>query len=240
MSRPLLTIVHLYPAEMNIYGDRGNVITLRRRLEWRDIDARVLEIGPGERLEPLDADIVFGGGGQDAGQVVVAEDLRSRSEGLHAAAADGVVMLAICGTYQLLGHRFVTAEGEDLEGIGLFDLHTAAGEDRLIGNVVVESPFGRLVGFENHGGRTHLAPGQDPLGRVLKGHGNNGKSGEEGALTGSVFGTYLHGPVLPKNPALADELIGRALLRRYGIGELTPLDDALEQQAATSAAARPQ
>ncbi len=239
MSRPHLTIVHLYPAEMNIYGDRGNVIALRRRLEWRDIDVEVREVGPGDELDPRQADILFGGGGQDAGQAVVAEDLRSRRDALHEAADDGVVMLAICGTYQLFGRRFVTAGGEELEGIGLLGLETVAGEARLIGNVVVESPFGRMVGFENHGGRTRLDRGQEPLGRVLKGHGNNGETGEEGAVTRNVFGTYLHGPVLPKNPAFADELIRRALARRHGTDRLEALDDSLEEAAAAVAATRP-
>lgn len=239
MSRPRLRIVHLYPAEMNIYGDRGNVITLVKRLEWRDIEAEVVEVGPGDRLDPLGADIVFGGGGQDAGQSFVADDLRARHDALHDAAQDGVVMLAICGTYQLFGRRFVTADGEDLEGIGLFGLETTASDERLIGNAVIDSPFGRMVGFENHGGRTRLDPGQEPLGRVRRGHGNNGETGEEGAMDRDVFGTYLHGPVLPKNPSFADELLRRAIARRHGVDVLTPLDDSLEQAAAAVAATRP-
>jgi CobQ-like glutamine amidotransferase family enzyme len=234
-----LTIAHLYPAEMNIYGDRGNIISLHKRLEWRGIDHQVLDIGPGDEFDPLAADIIFGGGGQDAGQVVVAEDLQSRRAALLEARDAGVVLLAICGTYQLLGRRFVTADDEELSGIGLFDLETVAGAGRLIGNVVVDSAFGRLVGFENHGGRTHLDAGQAPLGTVVQGHGNNGATGEEGAVSHNMFGSYLHGPVLPKNPALADELIRRALARR-GIDELAPLDDTLELAAASTAATRPQ
>jgi CobQ-like glutamine amidotransferase family enzyme len=235
----VLTIAHLYPAEMNIYGDRGNIISLHKRLEWRGIEHRVVDIGPGDPFDPLGADIVFGGGGQDAGQVVVADDLQARRAGLLEARDAGVVLLAICGTYQLLGRRFVTSDEEELAGIGLFDLETVSGAGRLIGNVVVESPFGRLVGFENHGGRTHLDAGQSSLGRVVQGHGNNGTTGEEGALSHNMFGSYLHGPVLPKNPAFADELIRRALARR-GVDELAGLDDTVELAAAATAAGRPQ
>jgi CobQ-like glutamine amidotransferase family enzyme len=233
-----IEIAHLYPAEMNIYGDRGNVMVLRQRLAWRGYDVHVTEVAPGDPFDPTAADLIFGGGGQDAGQVVVAADLEARRAQLLAARDAGVVMLSICGTYQLFGHRFVTADGDELAGIGLFDLETTAGEGRLIGNVVVDSPFGRLVGFENHGGRTRLAPGQERLGRVVQGAGNNGETGDEGAVVANVFGTYLHGPVLPKNPAFADELLRRALQRR-GIDELAPLDDAAELAAAATAATRP-
>lgn len=237
-AAPTLTVVHLYPAEMNIYGDRGNIIALHRRLEWRGLPHRIVEVGPGDRFDVSGADIIFGGGGQDAGQLVVATDLRARSDDLHHAAESGVVLLAICGTYQLLGRRFVTADGEEVTGISLLGLETVAGGGRLIGNVVVDSPFGHLVGFENHGGRTHLDPDQTPLGRVVRGQGNNGTTGEEGAVRHNVFGTYLHGPVLPKNPTLADELLRRALAR-HGISDLAPLDDTAEQAAARTAATRP-
>lgn len=237
-AAPTLTVVHLYPAEMNIYGDRGNVMALHRRLEWRGLPHRIVEVGPGDPFDVSAADIIFGGGGQDAGQLVVAADLRARSDDLHHATENGVVVLAICGTYQLLGRRFVTADGEEVTGIGILGLETVAGEGRLIGNVVVDSPHGRLVGFENHGGRTHLDPDQAPLGRVVRGRGNNGTTGEEGAVRRNVFGTYLHGPVLPKNPDLADELLRRALAR-HGITELTPLDDRVEHAAARTAASRP-
>jgi CobQ-like glutamine amidotransferase family enzyme len=233
-----IEVAHLYPAEMNIYGDRGNVMVLRNRLAWRGFDVAVTEVGPGDAFDPTAVDVIFGGGGQDAGQAVVAADLQARRTAMLEARDAGVVLLAICGTYQLLGHRFVTADGDELPGIGLFDLETRAGDGRLIGNVVVESDFGRLVGFENHGGRTYLAPGQEALGRVLKGAGNNGESGEEGARTHNAFGTYLHGPVLPKNPALADALLARALAR-HGVDELAPLDDRVELAAAATASARP-
>jgi lipid II isoglutaminyl synthase (glutamine-hydrolysing) len=238
VNAPSLTLAHLYPSQMNIYGDRGNVIALTKRCQWRGLDLRVTEVGPGDRFDPIAVDIVFGGGGQDNGQVVVARDLAERRAGLLEAAEAGVAMLAICGTYQLLGQRFVTATGEELAGIGLFDLETTGGDERLIGNVVVESAFGELVGFENHGGRTHLGTGQEPLGRVVRGHGNNGRSGEEGARRHHVIGTYLHGPVLPKNPALTDALIGWALERR-GLEEPAALDDTVERAAAATAATRP-
>jgi CobQ-like glutamine amidotransferase family enzyme len=240
---PTITVAHLYPAEMNIYGDRGNVMVLRQRLLWRGLGCDVVEVRPGDAFDLRRADIVFGGGGQDAGQVVVADDLAARRDDLHEAVEAGVVMLAICGTYQLLGHRFVTADGADLAGISLFDLETRAGPpgDRLIGNVVIESSFGdigRVVGFENHGGRTVLGPDQAPFGHVLSGGGNNGTSCDEGAVRYNAVGTYLHGPLLPKNPALADELLRRALARR-GFDHLTPLDDTLEQRAAEVASRRP-
>jgi lipid II isoglutaminyl synthase (glutamine-hydrolysing) len=239
MTTAELTLAHLYPAEMNIYGDRGNVMVLQQRSAWRGIDLRIVEIGPGDPFDPLKVDLVFGGGGQDAGQIVVAADLQARRHSLLEAAEAGVVLLSICGTYQLLGRRFVTATGEELPGIGLFGLETTGGEGRLIGNVIVDSPFGRLVGFENHGGRTRLDDDQEPLGRVTQGHGNNGETGEEGAQRHNAFGTYLHGPILPKNPAFADELLRRAL-RRRDIDDLEPLDDRLELAAADTAAHRPQ
>jgi lipid II isoglutaminyl synthase (glutamine-hydrolysing) len=239
MTGPELTLAHLYPAEMNIYGDRGNVMVLRQRASWRGIPLRVVEVGPGDPFDPTAVDLIFGGGGQDAGQIVVAGDLQERRRGLLEAGEAGVVMLSICGTYQLLGRRFVTADRDELPGIGLFALETTGGEGRLIGNVVIDSPFGRLVGFENHGGRTRLDPGQEPLGRVVRGHGNNGETGDEGAQRHNCFGTYLHGPILPKNPALADELLRRAL-RRHDVDDLEPLDDRLELAAAETASHRPQ
>jgi CobQ-like glutamine amidotransferase family enzyme len=214
-------------------------MVLHQRLAWRGIGLEVVEVGPGDPFDPTAVDLIFGGGGQDAGQEVVEADLQARREAMREASQAGVVILSICGTYQLFGRRFVTASGEELQGISLFDLETSGGEGRMIGNVVVDSPFGRLVGFENHGGRTHLDPGQEPLGRVVQGHGNNGETGEEGAARHNTFGTYLHGPILPKNPAFADELLGRAI-RRRGWDELEPLDDTLELAAAATAAARPQ
>lgn len=234
-----LTLAYLYPAEMNIYGDRGNVMALQKRLQWRGYDLDVVEVEPGVTFDITTADFVFGGGGQDKGQEVIAKDLQARSKDLNEAAEDGVVMLAICGTYQLFGHEFVTLEGHTIPGIGIFDLKTMGSKTRMIGNIVVNSPYGELVGFENHSGQTELGVGQEPLGMVKKGRGNNSRSREEGAVYKNVFGTYLHGPVLPKNPRLADELIARAFRRRGLANELKPLDDSLELQAAKIAATRP-
>ena len=232
MTRLGLTITHLYPVEMNIYGDRGNVLTLCRRMEWRGITPTVVEVGLGEEFDPMTADIIFSGGGQDRGQVAVGIDLQARAEGLIEAAEDGVVMLTVCGTYQLFGRRFQTLEGHDIPGIGLFKADTVGSTQRLIGNVTVQTPWGVMVGFENHSGQTTLDPGQAPLGEVVKGCGNNADDGVEGAVHHNAHGTYLHGPVLPRNPAFADHLILAAMQRRYGVERLDPLDDTLEHAAA--------
>jgi len=235
-----LVIAHMYPDELNIYGDTGNVIALRRRLEWRGMSARVDRVGIGDDYELSGADIVFGGGGQDRSQLDVAADLQRRSEEIHAAVGSGTVFLTICGTYQLFGRRFLTQEGIEIPGIGVFAAETLGGTKRMIGNVVVDSPWGRLVGFENHSGRTFLDEGQEPLGTVVKGYGNNDRTEEEGAAVRNAFGTYLHGSLLPKNPRLADELLRRALERRSGGRiRLQPLDDTVEERAAASAARRP-
>ena len=238
MSR--LVIAHLYPYEMNIYGDTGNVIALRRRLEWRGLEARVDPVPVGADYDLSEADIVFGGGGQDRSQLEVAGDLGRRSAAIHEAVAAGTVFLTICGTYQLFGRRFLTQDGQEIPGIGVFAMDTIGGRRRMIGNVVVATPWGDLVGFENHSGRTLLDPGQAALGRVKKGFGNNETRREEGAVTANCFGTYLHGSLLPKNPAFADELLIRALRRRFGPeSTLAPLDDGLERRAAQAAARRP-
>lgn len=233
-----LDIGHLYPGQMNIYGDNGNVLTLMTRLRQRGFAPRLHPLEAGAAW-PNQLDIIVAGGGQDSGQAKVKEDLLKRGTELITRVKDGLVLLAVCGTYQLLGHYFATADGERLEGIGLFDAYTKAESKRLIGNIVISSPFGRLVGFENHSGQTHLAEGQLPLGRVEKGFGNNEHSGKEGAVTLNAFGSYLHGPLLPKNPQFADELIKRALEQRYADSELAPLDDSLALKAATIAARRP-
>lgn len=237
MSR--IVIAHLYPQRMNIYGDTGNVIALRRRLEWRGIAHRVDEIRVAESYDFLNADVVVAGGGEDSSQVEVAADLLERGPAVRDAVDAGVAFLVVCGTYQLFGRRFVAADGSELPGIGVFGAETIAGAGRMIGNVVVESEFGRLVGFENHGGRTILDPGQRPLGTVVKGHGNTDSGGDEGAVVANCFGTYLHGSVLPKNPRFADGLLRRAMERRHGDVGLEPLDDALEALAARSAESRP-
>ncbi len=240
MNGKLMTIAHLYPREMNIYGDMGNIITLVKRLEWRGYRTSVLGVEIGEPFDFDTVDIVFGGGGQDSGQSVVVEDLVKRGAILRDMAQAGVPMLVICGLYQLFGHGFRTVDGEELPGIDVFKTTTIGSKERMIGNVIVESPeFGRLVGFENHSGQTHLEERQMPLGKVIQGHGNDLKSRQEGARMKAVVGTYMHGPVLPKNPVLADYLILEAVRRRYGVTELAPLENGFETRAANVAMSRP-
>ncbi len=234
-----IVIAHLYPRRMNIYGDTGNVIALSRRLEWRSIPFRVDLVEVGTEYDLLDADVVVAGGGEDTSQISVAHDLVARADNVHAAVDSGVAFLVVCGTYQLFGRRFVASDGSELEGIGVFDADTVGGDGRMIGNVIVATEFGRLVGFENHGGRTLLDIGQAPLGQVVRGNGNNDSTGEEGAVTNNCFGTYLHGSVLPKNPIFADELLRRGMERRHGGVSLQQLDDTAELAAAESAALRP-
>ncbi len=233
-----LTLVHLYPREMNIYGDTGNVLVLRKRLQWRGIGAEVIAINIGDPL-PSNADIVLGGGGQDAAQGDIGKDFLSRGPTLRAMADDGVVMLTICGTYQMLGHHFLTKDGDRIEGIGVLDVTTTGSDTRLIGNNHIMTSWGRLVGFENHSGLTELGPGVQPLGRTEPGRGNNGTDLTEGAVRDNVFGSYLHGPVLAKSPAFADELLRRALTRRGLENRLAELDDSLALAAAEVAAGRP-
>jgi CobQ-like glutamine amidotransferase family enzyme len=235
-----IVIAHLYPREMNIYGDMGNIIALTKRLEWRGYSVEVKSVEIGEAFNFAQADIIFGGGGQDRGQLLVGEDLLTRGEQLRQLAKDGLPMLLVCGLYQLFGHGFTTASGQEIPGIGVFDAQTIGTNRRMIGNVTVETKWGRVVGFENHSGATTLASGQAALGKVIKGFGNGSRGKEEGAITGNVIGTYLHGSFLPKNPALADYLIGKVLERKFGVIELAPLDDSLEQQAAQVAMGRPQ
>lgn len=233
-----LTICHLYPDLMNLYGDRGNVIALVRRCLWRGIKAEVAPVGLGEKTDLGDFDILFMGGGQDKEQKLICDDFQTvKGTALAEAVEDGAAVLAICGGYQLLGRFYETAAGDRLPGVGLLDVETRAGKKRMIGNVVATSALegGRtrtLVGFENHSGRTYLGPQARPLGRVCLGYGNNGEDGGEGAVYRHAIGTYLHGSVLPKNPWLADWLIARAVARRYGEGlPLAPLDDRLERVA---------
>jgi CobQ-like glutamine amidotransferase family enzyme len=231
-----LRIAHLYAHFLNIYGDRGNIISLMQRARWRGIDVRVDAIGLDENLSADDYDLFFVGGGQDKQQQVIAADLRRLSGTLHDAVNGGAVILSVCGGYQLLGHYYKPHAGDELKGISLVDAHTVAGNRRMIGNVVIERPDGStLVGFENHSGRTFLGTGVEALGRVTTGNGNNGDDKFEGVAQvvgkGKVYGTYLHGSLLPKNPRLADELISLALLRRHGNVQLPPLDDSLELAA---------
>jgi lipid II isoglutaminyl synthase (glutamine-hydrolysing) len=238
-----LRVLSLYPEQMNIYADRGNILFLRRRCEWRGIEFSHAGAGPGEAIDPAAHDLFYIGGGQDRDQRIVAADMvASKGKALSAAATDGAVLLAVCGGYQLLGHSY-QLDAEKLPGLGLADLETVREPgSRLIGNVAIEVDLGSaprvVAGFENHGGRTLLGPNAEPLGRVLKGNGNNGRDGFEGVHRDNVFGTYVHGPLLPKNAWLADHLIALALGRRYGSAPaLEPLDDALEEAAHESARA---
>jgi len=233
-----LVIVHLYPREMNIYGDTGNVLVLRRRLEWRGLSSRVVPVQVGDPL-PTDTDLILGGGGQDAAQGEIGRDFVRRGPELRAMADDGVVMLAICGSYQLLGHQFLTKDGQRIDGVGVLDVTTQGSDTRLIGNNHVQTDWGRLVGFENHSGLTELGAGVQPLGQTLAGRGNNGADRTEGAIRDNVFGSYLHGPVLAKSPGFADELLRRALARRGAADPLQPLDDSRELAAAEVAVRRP-
>jgi lipid II isoglutaminyl synthase (glutamine-hydrolysing) len=236
-----LRLLALYPEQMNIYADRGNIVFLQRRCEWRGIDFSYAAAGPGEPVDPAAHDLFYLGGGQDRDQRTVAADMvASKREALAAAVDDDAVFLAVCGGYQLLGHSYQLGD-ERLPGLGLVDLETVREPgERLIGNVAIEADLGdgpRIVsGFENHGGRTYLGQDARPLGRVLSGFGNNGRDGLEGVRRGNLFGTYLHGPLLPKNAWLADHLIALALEHRYGSRpELEPLDDRLELAAQESA-----
>jgi lipid II isoglutaminyl synthase (glutamine-hydrolysing) len=233
----------LYPDLMNIYADRGNLIVLERRCAWRGIGFELASCGLGESLDADAHDLFYIGGGQDRDQRLCAQDLiETKRDALHAAAARDAVVLGVCGGYQLLGHSYTLGE-EEIAGVGLLDVRTVREDGpRLIGNVAIEVEGFKgaasggvrvLAGFENHGGRTSLGAGQQPLGRVLAGHGNDGRSGMEGARTANTIGTYLHGPLLPKNVWFADWLIARAL----GIdpGELAPLEDEIERQTHLSA-----
>src|ERR1700716_2695865 len=236
MTTPTLRIAHLYADEMNIYGDRGNILTLTRRAEWRGIAVEIRAIGRGPAPDLSDTDLIFWGGGQDRDQELVFKDAAAHKvAAIRRAIEGGAVVLAVCGGYQLLGESYVTAEGKKLPGLGLVDLHTVPGVKRNIGNIVIQtSDLGltppTLVGFENHSGKTYLGPGLRPLGRVLRGAGNNGEDQTEGVAAGNVFGTYLHGSLLPKNPQLADLLLARAL-RRRGLARLEPLGDSVEMAA---------
>lgn len=235
-----IRICHLYPDLLNLYGDRGNIIALAKRCEWRGIKVRVMHVSLNDRLSPDDFDIMFIGGGQDYEQSIIQNDLmKGKREAVREAVESGKVILAVCGGLQLLGRYYRTHDGKEIECIGAVDLWTHGSHDRLIGNLVFECDFlkkdgfdGRVVGFENHSGKTWLGPGVKPLGRVIAGFGLNGEDGYEGAVYRNTFLTYSHGSLLPKNPALADHLLTLALKTRYPDFEaLAPLDDTLERQA---------
>jgi CobQ-like glutamine amidotransferase family enzyme len=239
VSERVLRLGHLYPSLMNVYGDRGNIICLQRRCALRGIRLDVTPLEFGDRLNADGYDLLFMGGSQDHEQRIVANDLASlKAEALREAVELDVPFLGVCGGYQMAGRFYRGADGDELPGAGVFDLYTlhpGEGSKRLIGNLTAEWERGTLVGFENHGGRTYLGARCRPWARVVRGFGNDGVSGFEGARYRNAFGCYLHGPVLPKNPALADELIALALQRRYGESELAPLDDAFESRAHAAA-----
>lgn len=240
MSDPrTIRLLQLYPSDMNIYGDWGNTLTLKRRLEWHGLRVTLLEYNPGDRF-PDDVDLIVGGGGQDSGQHIIQQDLLKIGPQLTALAHDNVPMLMICGLYQLFGKFFKTREGVVIQGIGLFDIETHGGDERMIGNIITENDeFGQIVGYENHSGQTFLGPRAQPLARVVRGAGNNGQDETEGARFKNVLGSYLHGSLLPKNPELADFLIEQAVVRKYG--DFTPmvLEDAFARQARSVALKRP-
>ncbi len=226
-----LTIGHLYPELLNLYGDRGNIQCMMKRSLWRGIEAETIAFGLEDSIDFSKLDIVLLGGGSDREQRIVCSRLRDIRENFHHYVEDGGSVLAVCGGYQLLGHYYKTEE-DTLEGLSLVDLYTEQGSPRLIDNIVLENPDFTLpiVGFENHGGRTYIGDNK-PFGKVVYGHGNNGEDGQEGVLYKNVVGTYLHGPLLPKNPHICDYLLSNALERKYGKGSLEPLDDTQEIQA---------
>ena len=243
-----LTIVYLYGDLMNIYGDTGNIIALKKRAEWRGIDVRVKNISVGHKLYTSDVsskpDIYFFGGGQDQQQGLVAEDLVKSGKGkiIKQEVEQGVPLLAICGGYQLLGEYYLPHKGPrqgrgspsaaKLPGVGLFPAYTVASDQRMIGNIVIDSQFGKLPGFENHSGKTYLRAGAKPLGKIIKGFGNNGEDKLEGCIYKNAIGCYMHGSLLPKNPHLADWLLQKALEVKFGKEiELKELDDSLEREA---------
>lgn len=231
-------ILQLYINEMNTYGDRGNLLTLAKRLEWHGYEPVIHYHHIGSKL-PDKVDIVLGGGGQDAAQVDIQQDIQRVAKGLHKLKDDGVPMLMVCGTYQLFANRFITISGDRIEGIGIFNAETHGGQKRLIGNVAIETDFaGTMYGFENHSGKTILGKGQQPLGRVKRGNGNNGNDKTEGARTNNVFGTYMHGPVLPNNPEFTDYLISLAI--QSAGDDFTPItiDDSLAEAARRNASRR--
>ncbi len=228
-----LTIGHLYPDLLNLYGDRGNIACLMKRCQWRDIEVQTIEFQSEDTVDFQKLDIVLLGGGSDREQILVCRKLKKIQADFRSYVEDNGTVLAVCGGYQLLGKYYETREGR-IEGLDLVNLYTEQGEDRLIDNIILESPLCKMpvVGFENHGGRTYINNNR-PFGKVLYGSGNDGKSGYEGVIYKNVIGTYLHGPLLPKNPQICDHLILKALERKYGPAHLEPLDDIQEQEANT-------
>lgn len=229
-----LKICHLYPDILNLYGDRGNIICMEKRLQWRGIDVTTTGVSVGEPLKAADFDLFFIGGGQDFEQEVLLPDLASgKTREIKAAIEDGKPFLAICGGYQMLGNYYKTWDGQQCDFTGALDLYTEGGKDRMIGNYsfTCDELGVTVVGFENHSGKTYLGSSVKPMGKVLSGFGNNGQDGMEGARYKNVFATYSHGCLLPKNPVLADHILKTALERKYGQAELSPLADILENNA---------
>ena len=226
-----ITIGHLYPDLLNLYGDRGNIQCMKMRLEWRGYETQVIEYNLGDAIDFSKLDIVLLGGGSDREQMIVCRRLQEIQKDFQAYVEDNGVVIAVCGGYQLLGHAYSTPDG-DMEGLHLVDLTTKQGSPRLISNIVLENPMFPypVTGFENHGGRTYIGSNK-PFGRVICGYGNNGEDGQEGVMYKNVIGTYIHGPLLPKNPHVCDLLISRALERKYGNGKLSGLDDTQEKEA---------
>jgi lipid II isoglutaminyl synthase (glutamine-hydrolysing) len=232
-----IVVGHLFPDYLNIYADRGNMAVLARRAAWRGHELEVRALGVDDDVRPGEHDLYYVGGGQDREQELIAPALAAKGAALREAAAGGAAVLAVCGGYQLLGRFYRDQSGDELPGVRLFPLHTVAGERRMIGDVLLECELGpgerrTLAGFENHAGRTYLDEDAEPLGRVVAGFGNDGESGFEGCRVGRAIGTYLHGPLLPRNPWLADWLLAQAIAHRTGeLPELEPLSDELEAQA---------
>lgn len=234
-----ITILQLYPRDMNIYGDNGNLLVLQKRLEWHGYKPNIIRYNVGDTI-PNEVDIVVGGGGQDSGQEKIQQDLLRIGSKLSAWADNDVPMLVVCGLYQLFGHSFKTSTKNTLEGIGILDVTTIGTSERLIGNIISSSQeFGDIIGYENHSGQTFLGPKAEPLGVVMKGAGNNARDGLEGARYKNVLGTYLHGSILPKNPLIADRLIQIAAEKRYGEFNPTVIDDSFANKARAIAEQRP-
>lgn len=230
--KPNISIGYLYGDLMNIYGDTGNIIAIQKRCGWRGIETKVKLVTVGTALKKEDCDIFFFGGGQDQSQELVTKDLKSKGKIIKAEIERGIPLLSICGGYQLLGEYYQPFERSKLEGMGIFPAYTQASHDRMIGNIVINSDFGKLAGFENHSGKTYLKENAKPLGMVIKGFGNNGEDRTEGCVYKNAIGCYMHGSLLPKNPLLADWLLQKALEVKYGEKvELEPLEDTLEKQA---------
>jgi lipid II isoglutaminyl synthase (glutamine-hydrolysing) len=229
-----LVLYNFFPDRLNLYGDRGNVIALQKRCEWRGIELEVVNIKSTNTINLSQVDILFIGGGSDREQGLVTNELLKIKKDFKSSIEDGVGCLAICGGYQLLGNYYVTSEDIKYIGLDICDFYSVGQKDRMVGNVVIESKdFGNIIGFENHSGRTYHP--YEPIGKVIKGFGNNGKDGMEGLFYKNVIGTYLHGPVLPKNPLLADRIISAAIERKYGKGEMIQLDDTLENMTKINA-----